>query len=284
MIDVVWGNPEEVPEPLSRRDEVRVHKTTEPEEVVEAAERADCVVSEYEAAGETAVDIFDTVRRESPDTSCILFSDVPPSEIEMETDVVFNYVMGEDVESLTRLVLHSSEEKTQTSYPLADDEDERLREVGRYDFEDTTVSDTFERMTRAAAWGFGVDAAFVSILDEGVQNLVSCYGVEIDSVDREKSVCTYNIVTDGVMVVEDLTEDPRFEDNEVIEELGLEFYAGVPVAPAGSTVGTFCIMDTETRSLSDDGRDALRLFAEEVEDRLRLQTRLGERGTEGVER
>ncbi|MFC7208053.1 GAF domain-containing protein [Comamonas endophytica] len=56
---------------------------------------------------------------------------------------------------------------------------------------------------------------------------------------------------DNDLQVEDIARDPRFADNPMLQAAQVRFYAGVPLRDRhGMVLGSFCIMDTQPRSLA----------------------------------
>jgi PAS domain S-box-containing protein len=72
-----------------------------------------------------------------------------------------------------------------------------------------------------------------------------------------------------VLVVEDARSDPRFQGNPFLEEEGVQFYAGAPLAmDDGLHVGTLCITDPEARPFREEDRLMLARLASVVTDLL----------------
>ena len=96
-------------------------------------------------------------------------------------------------------------------------------------------------------------------------------------------LCGHAILSDEIMVVEDATRDARFSaDPQVLAELGIRFYAGVPLFPRpGVCVGVLCLFDTATRTLSERQRGQLRDLARIAAAHLDLTnaTAVGEAGS-----
>ncbi len=86
-------------------------------------------------------------------------------------------------------------------------------------------------------------------MDEHRQWIKSSYGASIVETPRNLAFCAYTILQDGVTVVEDAREDPRFAKHPaVIGELGFRFYAAAPIVTSqGQNVGSLCIVDTKPR-------------------------------------
>jgi diguanylate cyclase (GGDEF)-like protein len=132
---------------------------------------------------------------------------------------------------------------------------------------DTDPEERFDRVTRLAQRLFGVPIALVSLVDADRQWFKSKQGLEVAETPREDAFCTYAILGDEVMQVEDARTDPRFADNPLV--LGapeIRFYAGCPIeGPDGAKLGTLCIIDSKPRELTETDLGLLRDLAEMVE-------------------
>jgi PAS domain S-box-containing protein len=148
----------------------------------------------------------------------------------------------------------------------------RLEALRRYDILDTPPEEAFDRLTRLAARHFDVPTAFITLVDAGRQWFKSCFGTDLRETDREISFCTRAIQSEGVTVVENAAEDPRFADNPLVTSArNVRFYAGAPlITPDGHALGTLCLMDTAPRSegFGAEEQAALRDFAGAAMDAL----------------
>ena len=246
----------------------------------------DCVVTEYSLPDGSGLDLTQLIREQSPDTPCVLFTDVSPDRIDSGRyqDVVVEYLpkdMPEARESLGRLVENVVAQRTQVAYPLPPDEDERLAALAQYDRPGMEAAETFDRLTNLARAHFGVDVAFVGLVDAHEERFLACAGEDWETLDREDTMCTHTILEDDMMVVEDVNADERFADNDRLAELGIAAYAGVPLrTPRGATIGAFCLTHGEPRGFDEAERADLRLFADEAMEQLELRRRLQE-GADG---
>lgn len=120
----------------------------------------------------------------------------------------------------------------------------RLAMLQRYALLDTSPDPMFDDIVSMAARVLSVPVATVTLVDADRQWFKACVGVPNQSVAREHSFCAHTILTDQLLVVPDLTADPRFRDNPLVAGAPLvRFYAGVPLAGEdGSLVGVLCIM------------------------------------------
>ena len=157
--------------------------------------------------------------------------------------------------------------------PYPPDEAERVDALRTYNVLDTPPEASFDRLTRLAAAHFDVPIALVSLLDEDEQFFKSCVGLDTRRTSREVSFCTYTIVEDEVMIVEDATTDPRFRDNPLVTgEPRIRFYAGAPLkTPAGHNLGSLCLIDTTPRPFAPADAETLADMAAMVVNELELR-------------
>lgn len=247
----------------------------------------DCVVTEYDLDDGTGLDLVADVRSVSPDTACVLFTTASLDDIDTAAvgGAVAEYLRKDGPEAygeLAALVEHSLSFLSQTAYPLPEDEGARLAALERYAAEPAVLDDALDRLTTLAAGLFDVEAAFVGLVDAHHEKYLSCHGFSLDRAPRERTICTYAILDDGVTVVENVLEDPRFASNDLVADAGIGFYAGAPLlTDDGQAIGTFCVVDDAPRSFSAAETDHLRLLADETMDQLELRRRL--RDADGVE-
>jgi GAF domain-containing protein len=255
-----------------------------------ASSPVDCVVSEYALPDGTGMDVASAMREHRPDAACVLYTATPHEEVDTAAaeEVVVEFVSrGRDgserelrslVESLVRM-------RTHTAYPVPDDESGRIAAVETYRPLVDDASEALDRLTDTAAAHFGTSLTCVTLMLEHEQVMLEQVGEGLTLLPREDTVCTYAMLEDGVVVIEDLEADPLFAANETIADAGLRFYAGTElVSPDGRVVGTFCVMDDEPRSFSESERSMLAWFGEEAMEQLELRRRLADRTGTEVER
>lgn len=135
---------------------------------------------------------------------------------------------------------------------------------------DTPAEERFDRLTRLARRMFSVPISLVSLVDENRQWFKSSSGFSGSEMDRELSFCAHTILGDDALVVPDALNDERFVDNPLVTGFPhIRFYAGYPLShPNGSKLGTFCIIDSRPRTLSDEDLKDLGYLADMVEREL----------------
>ncbi len=154
--------------------------------------------------------------------------------------------------------------------PKPADEASRLAELRALALLDTGPEERFDRVTRLAQRLFDVPIALVSLVDADRQWFKSHPNLEMTETPREVAFCGWAILDNEVMQVPDATADPRFEGNPlVVDDPGIRFYAGVPISgPAGSRLGTLCLIDRKPRRLSEADQASLRDLAEMIENEI----------------
>jgi GAF domain-containing protein len=128
---------------------------------------------------------------------------------------------------------------------------------------------------KRAADVFNTSVAVITTIDEQREYFVGQSGKLPDAItddtgtllpmDREHAICNYVIANDETLVVSDIERDPRFADNETIEQWHVRFYAGAPLRAAdGLIIGALCILDSEPRTLEANEVALLETMAADV--------------------
>jgi PAS domain S-box-containing protein len=155
-------------------------------------------------------------------------------------------------------------------------EADRLNELMSYGVLDTPPEEAFDRLTALAAELFETPVALVSLVDAERQWFKSRFGVEATSTDRNIAFCAHAIHEGpgAVMVVENATQDSRFQDNPLVTGApDIRFYAGaVLTSHSGHALGTLCVIDNRPRPApSETQLRQLRVLARIVVDELELR-------------
>lgn len=246
--------------------------------------QTDVVVTEYSLPDGTGFDLIESVDQRAPDAGCILYTDTDPDTIDTTElrGAITEYVGKDSVfgtERLTKLIRTTVETRAQGSYPLPQNENERLAALQSYDLDNEELTASLDRITDLAADYFDVEISSINIINEHSQDFLACHGRsnDWDAMDREDSICTFTILEDDVMVVEDVTEDPRFESrSESLLDIGIRSYMGANlVTPAGLVIGPLCVYDDQQRSFSAADRAYLRDLASVAMDLIEVHSRLG---------
>lgn len=146
------------------------------------------------------------------------------------------------------------------------DEAIRLKNLRSLKLLDTPTEDRFDRLTRLAKSFFDVPMAIVTLVDERRVWSKSVTGTEDRrEAPREMSMCTQAILgNQDILIINDACKDRRFANMPYVTgEPHIRFYAGVPMTYLdGSKMGTFCILDTQPRTLTGEEKEHLKSLAE----------------------
>ncbi len=152
----------------------------------------------------------------------------------------------------------------------------RLEALYRLDILDSEPEEAFDAITRLASTLFDVPIATIHLLDDERQWVKAATdSAHAGEAPVQETVCQYTVRDDEVLVIPDLTDDPRFRDAEFVTgEKALRFYAGAPLRTReGHNVGTLCLMDRRVRPpLDGKGLRLLCQLAEVVVDTMELRS------------
>lgn len=137
------------------------------------------------------------------------------------------------------------------SYPLVEDEGQRLAALAASNLVDSPGEERFDRIVRLASMVTDSPIALISLLTSKRQWFKARVGLAPQQTPREWAFCSHAILTDAPFVVEDATADARFSGNPlVLADPHIRFYAGVPLRDrSGMAMGTLCVIDREPRKL-----------------------------------
>lgn len=252
-------------------------------------EPVDCVVTGYGLPDGSGLSVLEAVRAETPQLPCVLFTMLPPGKIDtsLAESAVVEYIdrgMDGAFDRLGFVVEDIITHNAHAGFPLPADEQSRLEALSAYDVDALPIEESFERLTGLIASHFDVPVAFIGLIDSDTERFVACSGADWESMPREESVCTHSMLQEAVMVVENISEDARFRDNDLLRQLGITSYAGANITtPTGETIGQLCVIDHEPRTYSTADRTELQEFADVAMELLELRASVDEaaHGREG---
>jgi signal transduction histidine kinase len=155
--------------------------------------------------------------------------------------------------------------------PLPENEMERLITLSELDLDYSDHMDTFKDLAKLAAKVAGTSISLVNMLDSFTQWTISNYGLDLDQMMREDSVCQYTIMTDNPFEVMDLSADDRFKGKfYVAGDPNIRYYYGLPLQLSkGINIGALCVVDQQQRVLDPEKVELLKIIADEIVARLR---------------
>lgn len=136
---------------------------------------------------------------------------------------------------------------------------------------DAPAEDRYCRLTRLACKLFDAPFSMLTFLDEERQWFKSAQGHLIIETPKTESFCQYTINYGGPMVVEDAVSDSRFVHLPVVAQMGIRFYAGVPIfGQKRQPIGTLCILDHKPRAMDPANMESLMDLARCVQSELKI--------------
>ncbi len=159
------------------------------------------------------------------------------------------------------------------------DEAARLEALAALDILGSAPEPHFDAVCRIARRTFGVGGAFVALMGEDRVWLKTPCSLIPTTAPRRDVFCHAVIEQGEPIVARDTREDPRFSHLEAVKgDKAIRFYAGIPLAlTPGLPVGTFCLVDTVPRDLTEDEFATFKDLAETVIAHLRLSLASAER-------
>lgn len=151
--------------------------------------------------------------------------------------------------------------------PFPFNEEERVLSLEHLDVLDSANEQAFDDIVLLATTLCDAPIALVSLVDRERQWFKACIGLGVQETHRDLAFCGHAILDPAeVLVVEDATLDPRFASSPLV--LGppfIRFYAGAPiVTDSGVALGTVCVIDTQSRQLSERHALALQALARQA--------------------
>lgn len=153
----------------------------------------------------------------------------------------------------------------------------RVAALHSYHIFDTEEEKDFDVLTALASSICQIPIVLITFIDETRQTFKSHHGTDFTENLRELSFCTHTIASrEEIMIVPDATQDVRFANNPMVTgTTKVVFYAGVSlINEDGFALGTLCVIDQKTHSLSDDQILALKTLAKQVVDKIELRRKV----------
>ena len=151
----------------------------------------------------------------------------------------------------------------------------RVAALESYDILDTPAEAGFDDIVQLACQICATPAALVSLVAADRQWFKAKTGTELCETPLDQSVCLHALKQPGLLVIPDLSVDPRTRDNTLVTaEPHLRFYAGARLeTPDGHALGTLCVVDLQPRpaGLEPSQAVALEVLARQVMTQMELR-------------
>lgn len=165
------------------------------------------------------------------------------------------------------------------SYPVPDNERERLTALDAYDVVGTPPEMDFDEIAEMAAHICGCPVAVINLIADKWEWYKGKCGIPADvNCEPRGGICSTTICSNDLLVVSDLTKDPRFAGQAMVKgEPHFRFYAGAPlINPDGYALGSLCVLDYQPREIDAQQLTVLRFLTHQAVVQLELRRKVSE--------
>jgi CheY-like chemotaxis protein len=156
--------------------------------------------------------------------------------------------------------------------PLPQNESLRLESLRGLRILGSSREQVFDDLARLATLICDTPVAFIAFIDEQKVWFKASIGLELHEIPREGSFCTYAILQPDVLIIQDPGSDERFVGSLLVKQVGIQFYAGMPlVTDDAPPLGTLAVLDRVPHLLTEEQLDSLRILARRIMYELELR-------------
>ena len=149
--------------------------------------------------------------------------------------------------------------------PLPENEDSRLESLRSFRILGTSCEQKFDDIAHLAAIMCDTPVAVIAFVDEQRVWFKAKIGLEVDEIPRDDSFCAHAILQSDVLIVPDPISDKRFMSRFLVEEIGIRFYAGMPLITVDNhALGTLAVMDRVPHLMTAEQIDSLQVLARRI--------------------
>jgi adenylate cyclase len=171
----------------------------------------------------------------------------------------------------------STKDKEIMTYPVPDNEVERVAAVQTYHVTDTPPEMSYDDIAELAAEICHCPIGLINIIADTQEWLKAKYGLPPNLAYLPRgTACSTAICQSDLLTVPDLAHDERFADQAAVKgEPHFRFYCGMPlINPEGYALGTVCVFDFEPRELTFEQSESLRRLSRQTMAQLELRRKL----------
>jgi CheY-like chemotaxis protein len=156
--------------------------------------------------------------------------------------------------------------------PLPQNELPRLESLRNFRILGTSCEQEFDDIARLAAVVCDAPVAVITFIDEQKVWFKAKIGLELDEIPRDGSFCAYAILQPDILIIPDPLSDERFMSSFLVKEIGIQFYAGIPlITDDAHPLGTLAVMDRVPHLMTEEQSDSLRILARRMMRELALR-------------
>ena len=159
---------------------------------------------------------------------------------------------------------------------LNHNEHDRTAALAAFQIFGTPPEPEFDRLARLALNLGQTKAAFICFMDAQQMHVKACEGTTVPSFcKRQDTICNRVVTSASSVEIDDLAEEPQFQNADICTKYGMRSYRGVPIASAeGHVLGTVVTMSDQPGQKSEFLVEALTDIATITMRELRLRRML----------
>jgi CheY-like chemotaxis protein len=168
--------------------------------------------------------------------------------------------------------------------PRSQNERSRLDCLRSYRILETSSEQVYDDIAHLAALICDASIAVIAFIDEQRVWFKAKIGLDLNEIPRSDSFCADAILQSDVLIVPDPASDERFMNSFLVKQVGIQFYAGIPlITDDAHTLGTLAVMDRVPHLMTAEQTDSLRILARRVMRELELRrTRAAQAPNQGL--
>ena len=160
----------------------------------------------------------------------------------------------------------------QLKSPLPENEGSRLESLRSFRILGTSCEQVFDDIAHLAALICDTPVAVITFIDEQRVWFKAKIGLELDEIPRDGAFCAYAIMQSDVLIVPDPPSDERFMSSCLVKQIGIQFYAGIPlITDDANPLGALAVMDRVPHLMTAEQSDSLRILARRTMRELELR-------------
>jgi CheY-like chemotaxis protein len=162
--------------------------------------------------------------------------------------------------------------RSEVQLPLPQNESARVESLRSFQILGTPREQVFDDIAHLAALICDTPVAIIAFIDGQRVWFKAKIGLELDEIPRDSSFCAYAILQSDLLVVRDPLSDERFVSSFLVKQIGIQFYAGIPLITDDiHSVGTLAVMDRVPHLMTAEQSDSLRILARRIMRELELR-------------
>jgi CheY-like chemotaxis protein len=135
----------------------------------------------------------------------------------------------------------------------------------------TPSEQVFDDFVRLAAIACDTPIAVIAFVDEQMVWYKAKTNLVVEEIPRDGSFCSHVIVQSDVLTILDPLSDEKFASNFQVRELGVRFYAGIPLTADHHAVGALAVMDRVPHLLTAEQISSFQVLARRIMHELELR-------------